>query len=199
MLLGRIHTLTFWHVCAPKPQEEIVACRIKRRKSHCCMQTQDCCEREPIDLKKKKKKTACKVISCSRNKQIVNESRWIPWTLLNTWNSSAALDLTSSPSYLACRMNFVCQNNLTLYCKSLLNTDGDFPVAQKSAKKKGKKSSGTGHHILTMTSAHILLRRVNVQIPGAVYMGRVEQMASAWWKPSLAALILQLLTGCFNC
>lgn len=92
---------------------------------------------ERADWLKKKKKTACKVISCSRDKQIVNESCWIPRMLLNTWNISAALDLTSSPSYLACRMNFDCQKNLTLYYKSLLNTDGDFLVAQKSAKKNG--------------------------------------------------------------
>lgn len=188
MLLGRIHTLTFWHVCAPKPQEEIVASWIKRRKSHRCTQTRK--SSRLIEWK-----PACKVISCSRNKQIVNESCWIPWMLLNTWNISTASDLTSSPSYLACRMNFVCQNNFALYCKSLLNTDGDFPVAQK----KKKMQSGTGHYVFVMTSAHILLRRVNVRIPGAVYMCRVEQMASAWWKHTLEALILQLLTGCFNC
>lgn len=135
MLLGRIHTLTFWHVCAPKPQEEMAASWIKWGKLHRRMPTRDCCERELTDLKKKKK-TACKVISCSRNKQIVNESRWIPWTLLNTWNISAALDLTSFPSYLACWMNFACQNNLPLYCKSHSNTDGDFLIAQNSATKK---------------------------------------------------------------
>lgn len=100
----------------------------------------------------------------------MNEPRWIPWLLVNTWNASAALDLTSSPSYLACRMNSVCQNN-----PALLNTDGDFLVAQKTKKKK--KASETGHYILTMTSAHILLRRVNVGIPGAVYTRRAEQMA----------------------
>lgn len=132
MLLGRIHTLTFWHVCAPKPQEE-----------NCCFLNR-AGKVAPLHANTKESrliewKPACKVISCSRNKQIVNESCWIPWMLLNTWNISTALDLTSSPSYLACRMNFVCQNNFALYCKSLLNTDGDFPVAQKSAKKKKEK------------------------------------------------------------
>lgn len=127
----------------------------------------------------------------------MNEPRWIPWLLVNTWNVSAALDLTSSPSYLARRMNFVCQNNPALYCKILLNTDGDFLVAQKTRRKK-KETSETGHYILRMTSAHILLRRVNVRIPGAVYTRRVEQMAPVM-KTFFAALILQLLTGCFNC
>lgn len=49
MLLGRIHTLTFRHVCAPKQREQSAASRIKPRKWRRCMQTRERCEAEPLD------------------------------------------------------------------------------------------------------------------------------------------------------
>ena len=143
VLLGRIHTLAVWHVCAPKQWVEIVLSKERKRGGKNLGALHANLSRRLVV----RKGMQCRYwthIGVSAHEIEWNHlaklhpvqgtkalPQWAPWDAPTTLKHLEHLRrfkflFTSSPWYSAHGMNFVCQNNLCLYCEYLLSTYGDF-------------------------------------------------------------------------